>query len=141
MKLSTKGRYGTRLMIHLAQEYEKKQPVLLREISEKQGISLKYLEQIVILLKNSGLIMSFRGAKGGYILSKPPEKIKLSEILSTLEGNMDIVDCIKYPEICKRVNKCITRELWEMVSEKINKTLSSITLKELSKKRGNGDEI
>ena len=122
MKLSTKGRYGTRFMLELALGYEKKQPILLREIAEKQGISLKYLEQIVILLRNSELIRSIRGAKGGYILAKSPENIKLSEILVALEGNMDIADCI-------------TRDIWEAVSNKINEFLSSITLEELRNRK------
>lgn len=135
MKLSTKGRYGMRFMFELALGYEKKQPILLREIAENQGISLKYLEQIVMLLRNSGLIRSIRGAKGGYILAKSPDKIKLSEVFVALEGSMDIVDCIKYPESCNKADDCITRDIWESISEKIKEFLSSITLEDLRNKR------
>ena len=135
MKLSTKGRYGTRLMLELALNYDRNKPILLREISEKQKISLKYLEQIVTLLKNARLIRSIRGAKGGYMLSKHPKKIKLSEILAALEGDINIVDCISYPDTCDRVDSCITREIWETLSDKIKKVLSSISLYDLSKKR------
>ena len=135
MKITTKGRYGTRFMLELALEYSKKQPILLREIAEKQGISLKYLEQIVILLKNAGLIRSVRGAKGGYMLSKSPDKIKLFDVLTALEGDINVVDCISYPEVCDRVKYCITKDIWETISNKIKEVLSSITLYDLCKRK------
>jgi Rrf2 family protein len=134
MRISTKGRYGTRLMLELALKYHENKPVLLRQIAENQKISLKYLEQIISPLKNAGFVRAIRGAKGGYMLSKPPEKINLAEIIQCLEGEIDIAECITHPEICDNFTDCITREIWKRVSIKIRDTLESITLADLCKK-------
>ena len=93
MKLSTRGRYGTRLMIELAKNFGKG-PVNLTEISKNQGISVKYLEQIIIPLKKAKLIKSVRGPKGGHELSAPPDKIFLWQILTHLESHLTVVDCV-----------------------------------------------
>ena len=142
MKLSTKGRYGTRLMLELAKNYGTNKPILLREIAEKQEISLKYLEQIVMPLKNSKLVRAVRGAKGGYMLAKSPESITLFEIIQALEGDVDITECLKYPEICNKSEFCVARELWGTVSIKIKDVLGSLTLNELiNKEKGALNEI
>ena len=130
MKISTKGRYGLRLMIELAKNFNKG-PMLLKEISKNQNISLKYLEQIIIPLKNSGLVISKRGKKGGYILSKSPEKINLNEIITALEGEINIVECIKFPEICSNSKECLSKKLWDEINTKIENILKSYTLKNL----------
>ena len=93
MKLSTKGRYGTRLMIDLAENLTKG-PVLLKDIAERQNISEKYLSRLAAVLKGSGLLLSFRGARGGYKLSRSPELITLKDILISIEGPMTLVGCV-----------------------------------------------
>ena len=129
MKLSTRGEYSTRLMMELALEYGKG-PVLLKNISKAQDISLKYLGQLIIPLKIAGLIKSTRGAHGGYYLSRSPDMIKLLEILEATEGSLYITDCIKSPEICHRSKNCVARKIWEEASEKFIEIFNSITLKD-----------
>ena len=127
MKLSTKGRYGTRLMLDLA-IHDGEAPVLLREISKRQHISQKYLWQLIPPLKNAGLIVSTRGSKGGYRLAKHPSEINLLEILSALEGPLCFVDCVTEPDTCKRTAGCVTRDVWTELSQKMEHMMCSITL-------------
>ena len=108
-------------------------PVLLKDISSSQDISLKYLGQLIIPLKIAGLIKSTRGSHGGYFLARPPEKIKLSEILTAVEGSLDIAECIKSPEICYRSINCIAREIWEKASKQFYDVFESITLKDMTR--------
>jgi Rrf2 family protein len=130
MKLSTRGRYSTRLMLELAFRYNTG-PVLLKDISSSQDISLKYLGQLIIPLKVAGLIKSTRGSHGGYFLARPPEKIKLSEILKAVEGTLDIAECIKSPDICYRSKNCVARKIWEKASRQFYNVFESITLKDM----------
>jgi len=130
MRLSTRARYGTRLMLELALNFSKG-TIFLKDIAEKEEISEKYLSHLVIPLKASGLISSSRGAHGGYMLAKSPSKINLKEIVQTLEGGISCVECVKNPSICPRFSKCATRGIWEKLDEKISDELSSITLTKL----------
>ena len=136
MKLSTKGRYGVRLMLDLALHYGEG-PVLLKDIAERQDISEKYLWQLTDSLKIAGLINSTRGAHGGYALAKLPSKISLNDVVSVLEGKLCVVDCVNNPKICERAKTCITRDVWSEVSEKISKTLEIITLQDMIEKQKN----
>ena len=117
MKLSSRGEYGTRLMIELAENYNTG-PVLLKDISYSQDISLKYLGQITILLKTAGLIKSARGPLGGYFLSRPPESIKLISILEATEGLLYLAECVENPESCHRSKDCTVRLVWEKASRR-----------------------
>ena len=110
MRLSTKGRYGTRAMLDLALNFGK-EPVLLRDIARRQEVSEKYLEHSVSALRKAGLVRSIRGARGGYVLAKPPSEIRLSEIMEVLEGSMAPVDCVDDAHVCHRANLCVSREL------------------------------
>lgn len=130
MKLSTKGRYGTRLMVDLARHYGAG-PILLKDIAERQQVSKKYLEQLIIRLKAHGLVSSVRGAKGGYILSRPPSEIRLIDIFETLEGPPHLVKCVADAESCSLASTCVTREVWTKLSEDISQRLNSITLDSL----------
>lgn len=127
MKLSTRGRYGTRLMIDLAQHYAMG-PIPLNEIARRQDLSAKYLEQLIILLKGAGLIRSVRGRRGGYMLARKPEDINLGEIVETLEGKLSLVDCVLEPELCYRAIKCPTRDIWVGMTGMLKKQLCSLTL-------------
>jgi len=127
MKLSTRGRYGVRLMLELALHYGEG-PILLRDIAERQGISEKYLWQLINPLKTTGLVNSQRGAHGGYVLGKAPEAISLKAILRILEGSLCLVDCVDNPALCERSPSCISREIWGEASKNMQQTLADTTL-------------
>jgi Rrf2 family protein len=130
MKLSTKTRYGTRMILDMAQNYGQN-AIQLGEIANRQNISLKYLEQIIRPLKEAGYIISFRGAKGGHMLSKPPEEITVGEIVAVLEGGDTLIHCDKDPEDCERVDSCLTRYLWMEAATAMFQRLSTITFADL----------
>ncbi|MFC1822357.1 RrF2 family transcriptional regulator [Thermodesulfobacteriota bacterium] len=111
MKLSTRGRYGTRLMLELAINYGEG-PISMSDVSMNQGIPIKYLEQLVIPLKKAEFIVSVRGPKGGHMLAAPPEKINLWDILSLLETNLAVVDCVNDETVCDSVSDCLIRPFW-----------------------------
>jgi Rrf2 family protein len=127
MKLSTRGRYGVRLMLELALHYGEG-PILLRDIAERQGISEKYLWQLINPLKTTGLVNSQRGAHGGYMLGKAPEAISLKAILQILEGSLCLVDCVDNPALCERSLSCISRDIWREASKNMQQTLEDTTL-------------
>jgi Rrf2 family protein len=140
MKLSTRGRYGVRIMLELALHFGEG-PVLLKDIAERQGISEKYLWQLINPLKSMGLIKSIRGARGGYVLAREPAEINLREILRILEGSLCLVDCVDDPAACDRSESCITREIWSETSKNISQSLESMTLGKMverHKNRGDG---
>ncbi len=130
IKISTKGKYGTRAMLELALNYGKG-TMFLKNIADKQNISVGYLEQIIPSLKSAGLVNSRRGAYGGYTLARPPIEITLKEVVYALEGPLSLVECVESPEVCDMVDFCVTRDLWNELSEKIDETLKSKTLKDL----------
>lgn len=127
MKLSTRGRYGVRLMIELALHHGSG-PVLLKEIAERQGISEKYLWHLINPLKTTGLVNSIRGAHGGYLLGKAPEAITLKEILQVLEGSLCLVDCVDNPSLCERSPSCVSRDVWGEASKNLRQTMEDTTL-------------
>ncbi|MCJ7665326.1 MAG: Rrf2 family transcriptional regulator [Actinobacteria bacterium] len=130
MKISTRGRYSTRMMLELGLKYGKG-PALLKEIAESQDISMKYLSQLILPLRVAGLIMGTRGAHGGYLLTKPPEDIKLSEIIIAVEGSLSPVECVDNPDICPRADLCATYEIWKEMGRRNLEFLESYTLKDL----------
>jgi len=134
VKLSTKSRYGTRLMLDLA-EHGTHQFVQLKDVSRRQEISLKYLEQIVIALKRAKYVVSARGAGGGYRLARSPEQITVGEIVALLEGGKSIAHCATNPEICDRAASCLTRILWVQTGEALFGKLNSVTLSDLIKNK------
>jgi Rrf2 family protein len=107
-------------------------PMFLKDIASEQGISEKYLSLIVIPLRSAGLVISTRGAHGGYTLARDPEKISLKEIVDTLEGEPCLVDCVKEPSTCSRTDMCPTRDIWRTVGERISETLGGVTLESLA---------
>ena len=132
MKLSTRSRYGTRLILDMAQNYGKG-PIQLGEIARRQAISLKYLEQIIRPLKRAGYIQSFRGSKGGHILARPAEKITVGEIVALLEGGAFLTGCSRNSEHCERIDKCVTRVVWMEASKAMFSRLNQITFADLLK--------
>ncbi|MEW6659988.1 MAG: Rrf2 family transcriptional regulator [Thermodesulfobacteriota bacterium] len=131
MKLSTRSRYGTRLMLDMARHYNGG-PVQLGDIAKRQDVSVKYLEQIIIPLKKAHFISSVRGPKGGHILTRPPAEITVGEILAVLEEGATLVECIEHPMVCDRADICPTRLLWKEVSEAMFTKLQNVTLADLA---------
>lgn len=130
MKISTKGRYGIRACLELAIRYGQN-AVHISQIAKARGIPEQYLAQLIHILKKSGLVRSSRGAKGGYVLSRPPADINVGEVVEALEGPLTPVECVEKPGSCERVSACATRVLWCRVSDSIKKTLNSVTLEDL----------
>ncbi len=128
MKLSTKGRYAVRAMLALALD-QNGDPLTLREIARKEGISEKYLEQIFLKLKKAGLIRTVRGVNGGYLLGKKSKEITIMDILEGVEGTLAPVFCLE--GICERAPKCVARRYWEGLYGSIKGFLSSRTLFDL----------
>ena len=127
MKLSTKGRYGVRLMIDLAAHYGEG-PILLREIAKREEISEKYLSNLVNPLKAAGLVEATRGVHGGYVVGKAPTEITLKEIVEILEGPLCIVECVEKPAFCDRTERCIAHDLWREAADGIAQVLGKYTL-------------
>jgi len=130
MKLSTRSRYGTRMMLDLAQHYDEG-PVQIGNVSKRENISVKYLEQLIIPLKKANFIKSVRGPKGGHMLAKPPEAITVGEIVRVLEGGINLSSCIENPEVCDRTKECLTRGLWEEATKAMYEKLNSATLSKM----------
>lgn len=130
MKLSTRGRYGVRALLELAMGY-KGGPIPINKLAERQEISAKYLEQLLIPLKAAGLVNSVRGARGGYVLAREPQKITLYDIVSVLEGPVVVVDCVENPDYCDRVGGCVVHLLWDEMSTLMQNFLTSISLADL----------
>ncbi len=134
MKLSTKGRYGVRLMFDLAL-HAGDNLVTLKEIAARQEISEKYLSNLIPLLRNAGLVHSVRGFHGGYSLARPPREITLKDILLVLEGSMCLVECTERPTVCQRSDDCFVRDVWFDVTAKMLETLESFTLEAMVEMR------
>ncbi len=128
MKLSTRGRYGTRLMVELAKHYGKG-PINMSTISENQNIPIKYLEQIIIPLKRANLIKSVRGPKGGHMLAKSPEKISVWEILTFVEGKLSLIDCVIDDSACESSAECPIRPVWGKAYASMKKIFEKTSLK------------
>jgi Rrf2 family transcriptional regulator, iron-sulfur cluster assembly transcription factor len=134
IRLSTKGRYGTRLMLNLARHHgggTGHKAVILKDISDDERISIRYLEQIIIPLKINRLVKSIRGAGGGYILARKPDEIRLSEILHALEGNCCLVECVEDESFCEFIDTCPTFEIWKNATEILKGYFDSLTLKDI----------
>lgn len=134
MKLSTRGRYGVRLMVELAAHYGKG-PTLLTDIATRQNISQKYLGHLISPLKEKGLIRSVRGVRGGYLLAKDPNDITLRDVLEVVEGSLCLVDCVENSSVCERAATCIFRDVWGETSKMIARTLEATTLFHLVKRQ------
>lgn len=128
MKLSTKGRYATRILLCVSR-LQGDQPVPKKRISEQEGISTDYIEQIIVPLKNAGLVNSVRGLRGGFRLAKDPADITVYDILAASEGDINLVGCLN--EGCSRSDSCVVQRVWQGASDNLREYFSKITLKEL----------
>ena len=131
MKISTKGRYALRMMIDLA-EHQEDGFIALKDISERQNISKKYLEQIIAIMNKPDILRANRGSQGGYRLAKEPKNYTVGEILRLTEGSLSPVDCVDQSPIeCPRSEECPTLPVWRQLSKIINEYLDSVTLQDL----------
>jgi Rrf2 family protein len=130
MKLSTRSRYGARILLELARSAGK-DPVQVSEISNRQDIPAKYLEQLIRVLKQADLVTSVRGPKGGHMLAKPPEDISLGYIVRLFEGQADLVECVSLPEKCNFSDECKVRQAWKKATTVLYESLDAITIADL----------
>ena len=131
MKFSTKGRYALRIMEDLA-VHDNGEYIRLRDIAERQAITLKYMEQIMPLLTKAGYVKSYRGNNGGYMLTRKPEDYTAGEILRTTEGSLSPLSCIEdTPNQCPRSEYCMTLSFWEGMWKVINEYVDGVTLADL----------
>lgn len=130
LKLSTKGKYGLKAMFELALS-SNGEPVSLKYIAKKQGISDQYLEQIFSILKKAGLVKSVRGAQGGYYISKEASEITVADILKVLEGDMAFTECLLDKDLCENFDSCATKYVWAKIKESIEEVTNSISLQDM----------
>ena len=131
MKISTKGRYALRMLIDLA-EHQEEGYISLKEISGRQNISKKYLEQIIPIFNKNNILRANRGSQGGYRLTRPPKDYTVGEILRLAEGSLEPVDCLDHDPIgCDRSADCPTLPIWQGLSKVINEYLDGITLQDI----------
>ena len=131
MKVSTKGRYALHLMLDLA-IHNTGEPVCLKEIAKRQGISDKYLEQIISFLNKAKYVKSVRGAQGGYILARKPEEYTVGMILRLTEGSLAPVPCVEEDDLCDKMHECATLMVWQKMNDAINEVVDHITLADLA---------
>lgn len=135
VKISTKGRYALRLMLDLTL-HSGERCVSIKEISSRQGISEKYLEQIISALNRAGFLKSTRGAQGGYRLARRPQQITVGQVLRVMEGSLAPVDCVAAgaPE-CPRAESCVTCEIWSKIRDAVDGVVDSVTLWDLAQRQ------
>lgn len=131
MRLSTKGQYAVRAVVSLACHADGK-PVTLKNISDEEGISLSYLEQLFVKLRKGKIVKSVRGPGGGYVLAKPPAQISVGEVISVVEEPMNPVACLDEGSGCDRATRCSTQKVWKCLAEKIAEFLNSVSIEHLS---------
>ena len=129
MRLSTKGRYGVLAMVELAMQYGKG-PLSIKEIAERQNFSDSYMEQLFSALKMAGLVKSLRGAHGGYVLARDPDDITIGEIIRTLEGPIELADCLE-GFACAKSPECVTKGLWKEINDSISNIIDHRSLQDL----------
>lgn len=130
MRLSTKSRYGTRLILDIAMHCHDG-PVRIQDIADRQRISAKYLERIVQILRRAGFIRSKRGHKGGHVLARPLEEISVGAIVRILEDDPALVECVQAQDACPNAEDCLTRRIWKEANDAMYERLDAITLKSL----------
>ncbi|MDR3555456.1 MAG: Rrf2 family transcriptional regulator [Syntrophobacteraceae bacterium] len=130
MKLSTRSRYGVRLMLDLACHCGEG-PVQLGAVARRQGIGVKYLEQIAVRLRKANYLRSVRGPKGGHLLARPPEQISVADVVTVLEGGLKLTDCIKPDGECDRWEQCVTRIIWAEATQAFLEKLQATSLRDL----------
>jgi Rrf2 family protein len=140
MRVSTKGRYGLRVLLDIA-VHQGEGVVALRDIAQRQAISQKYLWQVINPLKSAGILRATRGARGGYALARRPDEISVQDVVSILEGDTSVVACVGKPDTCERSADCTTREAWAEIEGKFNDAMRGITLGTLMERELARDKV
>lgn len=131
MRVSTRARYGVRVMLELALNYGNG-PLRVSEIARRQGLSAKYIEQLIASLKGAGLVNAVRGVHGGYTLARPPAKISVLEVFERLEGGLSQLECRNCPGLCSRDKACVARDVWAKLRRAASGALEAVNLEEMS---------
>ncbi len=139
MRVTTRVRYGLRAMMQIADAYPG-EPVPISAISQHQAISGKYLEQLVGCLRRHELIGSRKGVRGGYYLTRPPAEISVWEVISALDGETELVECVTRPEVCERSADCCTRVIWTLLGSRLREFWASFTMQDLLDHLPNGSD-
>ncbi|MBI5115877.1 Rrf2 family transcriptional regulator [Candidatus Poribacteria bacterium] len=132
MKLNTRARYALRAMIQIARSGQDGKPINLNDISAKTSVTRRYLEQLVIPLKNASLLKGMSGKEGGYLLARAPEKIKVGDIVQAAIGPINIVHCVKDTDSCMKVEWCECRPLYVLLNQRIEEAFNAFTLADLA---------
>ena len=144
MKLSTRSRYGLRAMLVLAM-HGGEDPVMTKVIAEKQNLPATYLEQLMLALRKAGLVNATRGARGGYVLAREPERISLAQIIEALEGSLNIADCADVPNCCFDPGACALKDVYVEANKVLYDAFDRISIAELAErqlaKEGAGAEM
>ena len=130
MRISTRGDYATRALQDLALHYDQG-PIAIEKIATRQGLPVRYLEQLLLTLKRAGFLLSKRGVNGGYSLAKPPARITLGEILRTVDGPIEAIYCVDQPQECARGSDCVLRDVWSEVGRAVSAVVDHTTLQDL----------
>lgn len=134
MKMSSKARYGLYVAVELAKAYSEVDVVTVSELAQSTGVTEKYLEQIIALMKKADIVQSLRGAGGGYKLTDEPDRITVGQVLRAVEDNLEIVDCL-HKDGCSNKCNCVSHNLWAKLYENINNYLDTISLLQLAEDR------
>jgi Rrf2 family iron-sulfur cluster assembly transcriptional regulator len=136
MKLSTRSRYSTRIILELAR-HAGEQPIQVSELSRRQNIPVKYLEQLIRTMKEAGIVKSTRGSKGGHQINCPPEEISVGRIVRLFEGQTDLVECVSLPDACDMADECLVRRVWIDATAALYEKLDKVTIADLLKTTAN----
>ena len=131
MRISTKGRYGLRILLDLAAHQTDKRPRLIREIAKSQQISDKYVSRLILALRDAGIVDSLRGARGGYSIAKPLDQVSLLEAIETMEGPLEVVECLADAATCEHAAACGPRQFWRQFNDEIRGILQKYTVQDL----------
>ncbi|MDP7113349.1 MAG: Rrf2 family transcriptional regulator [Myxococcota bacterium] len=127
MDISCRGRYATRAMLDLAAA-DPHTPLPLSRIAERQEISRKYLQQLMSELRRAGLVRVVKGVKGGFLLARGPDEVTVGDILRALEGDLSVVECVRYQDLCPRKSVCLTHDIWARASQVLERYFDAISL-------------
>ena len=133
MRISTRTRYGTRFLLHLA-IHGGPAPVPLSSIAKKQEISFKYLSNIASVLKSAGIVKTTVGAGGGFILALPPERITIYDVFAAFDGALTLVHCVRNAAACRRSAGCVARDVWHEVNYSMEKSMRSVTIADMMRR-------
>ena len=139
MKISTRGRYGLRILLDLAL-HDNGSPRMIRDIAGSQRISEKYISRLIIDLRRAGMVKSIRGSRGGYRIARYPKNLTVLDVIEVMEGPVSIIDCVT-TESCDRQRGCAVRSIWCDMNNQIRSALAAVTLQDVIDRQRENEEI